>query len=245
MSEINKYEAYKKKMQGICDENNLIFRFKNDKYPMTLTIMPVGELDVQLSMLENAEDSGYTSPDASIVFTFKDGVLVYKMSQFFSIGDALFSKIKNLFKNMHYTWLQYFFRDVIERQLISAQYLLSVCDAEGDDLPYDAEPLEDYEEIDAAEDIDLIDEDDAEDAHGAADEVLIAEATRIVRHENKAAVSLLQKGLKLGYAKASRLLDELEALGVIGPYNGSGPREVLPYDAPADDMEAADDAAEA
>ena len=37
MSEISKYEAYKKKLQGVCDENDLVFRFRCDRYPITLT----------------------------------------------------------------------------------------------------------------------------------------------------------------------------------------------------------------
>lgn len=100
MSEISKYEEYKKKLQGICDENSLVFRFRNTEYPITLTIRPVSGFGEQLSMLEQAE-SNYTSPDASIVFSYEDGVITYKMSKQFTISDALFQKIKNLFKNMH------------------------------------------------------------------------------------------------------------------------------------------------
>ena len=37
MSEISKYEAYKKKLDGICNENDLVFRFVNNTYPITLT----------------------------------------------------------------------------------------------------------------------------------------------------------------------------------------------------------------
>ena len=60
MSEISKYEAYKKKLQGVCDENDLVFRFRCDRYPITLTIKPVTDLEEQLSLLENVEDKGYT-----------------------------------------------------------------------------------------------------------------------------------------------------------------------------------------
>ena len=63
MSEISKYEAYKKKLQGICDENNLVFRFRHDKYPITLTIKTVTGLEEQMSMLENVEDNGYTNAE--------------------------------------------------------------------------------------------------------------------------------------------------------------------------------------
>lgn len=124
MSEIAKYEAYKKKLQGVCDENELVFRFRNDKYPLTLTIRPVGGIGHQVSMLEGVEEQGYISPEASIVFAYKDGVLTYKTSETFTISDVLFSKIKNLYKNMHAMWLQFFNREVIEKQLLT-----------GDDLP--------------------------------------------------------------------------------------------------------------
>ena len=60
----------------------------------------------------------------------------------------------------------------------------------------------------------------------------ITAATLLVRQENKATVSLLQRRLKLGYSKAARLIDMLEEAGVVGPYRGSEPREVLPADVP-------------
>ena len=62
----------------------------------------------------------------------------------------------------------------------------------------------------------------------------IKEAVRIVRAENAASASLLQRQMSIGYAKAAWLLDQLEELGVVGPFNGSQPREVLPYDEPDD-----------
>lgn len=234
MSELNKYEAYTKKMQGICDENNLLFKFERNSYPITLTIKPLGGIDAQLSMLEDTEENGYTSPDAAIVFTFKDGVLSYKTSKTFSISDALFSKIKNIFKNMHYTWLQHFYRDVLERGLISQRLMPQA--AENDTLPEGAEAFEEYEdeeieEIDTPENEEVEEtEDSAENAPEGEDAALVVEAIKIVRSTGKASVSALQRALNIGYAKASRLIDILEESGIVGPFNGSSPREVLPYD---------------
>ena len=68
----------------------------------------------------------------------------------------------------------------------------------------------------------------------------IQQATAIVRAENKATASLLQRRMNIGYAKAARILDALEELGVIGPYNGSEPREVLAADEPDDIEEGVD-----
>ena len=40
MSEISMYEAQKKKMQGLCDEHDLVYRFEKDRYPIIFTIKP-------------------------------------------------------------------------------------------------------------------------------------------------------------------------------------------------------------
>lgn len=238
MSEVSKYEAYKKKLQGLCDEHDLVFRFRNDSYPITLTIKPVGGLDAQMSLLENAEEQGYTSPDAYIRFTMKDGALAYKMSKTFSIDDALFSKIKNLFKNMYSTYLEFFFRDVMERELLRGRAAPVIDEDEaGDDD--DELPIEDDEDLEDEDDGNGEGEDDGEDGEDTpdypADDPEVQEATRIVRQNNKASVSLLQRQMSIGYSKAASLMNALEALGVVGPYNGSSPREVLPYDEPEDE----------
>jgi len=61
---------------------------------------------------------------------------------------------------------------------------------------------------------------------GEADE-LFDEAARIVIHQGQASVSILQRRLKIGYARAGRLIDQLERAGVVGPFDGSKAREVL------------------
>ncbi|HDQ88666.1 MAG TPA: DNA translocase FtsK [candidate division WWE3 bacterium] len=62
---------------------------------------------------------------------------------------------------------------------------------------------------------------------GDAVDELFDEAVEICVNSGKASASLLQRRLSIGYARAARILDELEAKGVIGPQNGSQPREVL------------------
>jgi S-DNA-T family DNA segregation ATPase FtsK/SpoIIIE len=61
----------------------------------------------------------------------------------------------------------------------------------------------------------------------AGDDPMYEEARRIVIEYKKASASLLQRRLKIGYARAARLLDILEENNVIGPGDGAKPREVL------------------
>lgn len=240
MSESAKYEAYKKKLEGICDENNLLFSFNHNRYPITLTIRPVSGLEAQMSMLEAAEDEGYISPDAAIIFAYKDGVLTYKISETFTISDSLFSKLKNLFKNLHFTWLQYFFRDVCERKLLTDRNMPVIAEEEADDAADETPDFPDGEMLEEFEDSENLPgtDDDAPDGPGtnASQEVDedILKAIRIVRAENKASPALLQRAMCIGYAQAARIMDALEDMGVVGPYNGSHPREVLPFDVPED-----------
>ncbi len=56
---------------------------------------------------------------------------------------------------------------------------------------------------------------------------LYEQAVEIVRVEGKAQASLLQRKLKIGYARAALLLNLMEENGIIGPYNFAKPREVL------------------
>lgn len=58
------------------------------------------------------------------------------------------------------------------------------------------------------------------------DDSLYEEAKRVVIEANKASASLLQRRLRVGYARAARLLDLLEDKGVIGPGEGAKPRKV-------------------
>ena len=66
-----------------------------------------------------------------------------------------------------------------------------------------------------------------EDEGGEDDDEMYEEARAIVTEAGKASTSYLQRRLKLGYARAARLMDRLEERGVIGPGDGAKPREVL------------------
>jgi len=56
---------------------------------------------------------------------------------------------------------------------------------------------------------------------------LFREAARLVIRHQQGSASLLQRRLRIGYARAGRLIDELEEAGIIGPFDGSKAREVL------------------
>lgn len=219
MSEISKYEAQKKKLDGLCEEHDLTYRFRHDVYPITLTIRPLQGVEEQLSMLEEAESKDYISPDASMVIYRKDGELAMKINGTFTISEALRSKLKNIYLKLSDFWLQYFFRDLIERNAFRSMPVIDEDEAEDDE--------EDPEDLGEVENI------DPEYANDP-DEELVNTATILVRSENKATVAMLQRRLKLGYSKAARLMDVLEMNGVVGPYNGAEPREVLPTDEPED-----------
>ena len=58
-------------------------------------------------------------------------------------------------------------------------------------------------------------------------DAMIPEAVRCVVEAGQASTSLLQRRLRLGYARAGRLIDEMEQMGIVGPHEGSKPRQVL------------------
>jgi len=64
-------------------------------------------------------------------------------------------------------------------------------------------------------------------AGGSADDDLFDEAARLVVSERKASASYLQRRLRIGFSRAARLIDMLEADGILGPSEGSKSREVL------------------
>ncbi len=67
---------------------------------------------------------------------------------------------------------------------------------------------------------------DAEEGEGE-DEELIEQCIEVIRSEQKASVSLLQRRLKIGYGRAARIMDVLEERGYVGPSKGAEPRDIL------------------
>jgi|688.fasta_scaffold44497_5 S-DNA-T family DNA segregation ATPase FtsK/SpoIIIE len=69
--------------------------------------------------------------------------------------------------------------------------------------------------------------DDENGDESDVDEELVIKCIEVVRQEQKASTSLLQRRLRLGYTRAARMMDILEARGLIGPGEGAKPREVF------------------
>ncbi len=98
----------------------------------------------------------------------------------------------------------------------------SICDFIGNQRAYpEALLLPEYvgEDGGASKDFDLDDIDN-----------MFADAARIVVMHQQGSASLLQRKLKLGYNRAGRIVDQLEAFGIIGPFQGAKAREVLYQD---------------
>lgn len=225
MSEKDKFEAQKQKLENLCNEHKLTYSLQLESYPVTMTLRPLQGMYEQLSMLgaDSAEDR--ISQDAFLTFYSRDGDYGTKTFGTFTISEALQAKFRNIFKKLDNFWKHYFFREAIETSALR-KGMMPVIEEEQEEP--DADPAEDSEELDA----------DVGPADGTPDDELIDQATQLVRMENTCTTSLLQRRLKLGYSKALHLIDMLEQRGIVGPFNGSAPREVLPYDLP-DDGEAA------
>lgn len=90
------------------------------------------------------------------------------------------------------------------------------------------ESIKDENEIDYNQEaIDKIEEESQKIGASEDEDELIDEAIKIIVNEKTASVSLLQRKLKIGYARAGRIIDQLEMRGVVGGYEGSKPRKVL------------------
>jgi S-DNA-T family DNA segregation ATPase FtsK/SpoIIIE len=56
---------------------------------------------------------------------------------------------------------------------------------------------------------------------------MLPQAVEVVLETKSCSVSMLQRRIKLGYSRAARIVDQMEELGVVGPYEGAKPRSVI------------------
>ena len=75
--------------------------------------------------------------------------------------------------------------------------------------------------------IDDDEQDEPSHAGGGTTDPLFNKALEIVASAGKASASYLQRRLKIGYNRAARLVEQMEDMGIVGPQNGSKPREVI------------------
>jgi S-DNA-T family DNA segregation ATPase FtsK/SpoIIIE len=84
------------------------------------------------------------------------------------------------------------------------------------------------EQIDSAAAEDEENESDASDDNSDLDdEALLKKALEVLRTTKRASTSMIQRRLRIGYNRAARLVDLMEERGIVGPENGSSPREIL------------------
>lgn len=89
----------------------------------------------------------------------------------------------------------------------------------------EAEPHYDLGIVETGEETGEVEEEPDEEA-----DRLLPDAIGVVQEYDRASASLLQRRLKIGYARAARIIDQLEARGYIGPFDGSNARQVLRRD---------------
>ena len=65
------------------------------------------------------------------------------------------------------------------------------------------------------------------DSNGSDYDELLPQAVDVIFETGQASTSMLQRRLKLGYARAARIVDQMEEMGVVGPFEGSKPRTLL------------------
>jgi S-DNA-T family DNA segregation ATPase FtsK/SpoIIIE len=66
-----------------------------------------------------------------------------------------------------------------------------------------------------------------ENGGGAEQDPLYDEAVRVVTESRRASISLVQRRLRIGYNRAARMMEDMEAAGIVSSLDGSGSREVL------------------
>lgn len=91
---------------------------------------------------------------------------------------------------------------------------------EKNDPPQFAEDVQ--EQIDAGGD-----DGDGDDGGPTDGDELLPDALDVLRSTKRASTSMLQRRLRIGYNRAARLMEELEERGIVGPENGSSPREIM------------------
>ena len=96
-----------------------------------------------------------------------------------------------------------------------------------DEVEAVVEQVKEYGEPDYIDDEIFVDDEDDPEMQQELEDPLLEKAIDIVVSANKASASYLQRRLKVGYNRAARMVEEMERIGIVGPQQGSKPREII------------------
>jgi len=129
-------------------------------------------------------------------------------NQLVGMGDMLLSQGSNIVR--------------LQSPFVDTDEIERICNFIGEQQGYDSAYLLPEYIDESGEGAKLVDLDDRD--------ALFEEAARLIVLHQQGSTSLVQRKLKLGYNRAGRLIDQLEAAGIVGPFEGSKAREVLVQD---------------
>ena len=97
---------------------------------------------------------------------------------------------------------------------------------EGSEARYDERVISEMDEV-TRDDKNKPSDTSAQDSQKNDYDELLPQAVDVIFESGQASVSMLQRRLKLGYSRAARIVDQMEEIGVVGPFEGSKPRQLL------------------
>ena len=98
---------------------------------------------------------------------------------------------------------------------------------EDDEVERVVEEVKQYGEPDYIDDEIFVDDEDDPEMQQELEDPLLEKAIDVVVSANKASASYLQRRLKVGYNRAARMVEEMERIGIVGPQQGSKPRDII------------------
>ena len=243
------YEAAVEKLREFCDTHTDLLPIIIDaEYPIRVQLVPDAD-QVSLFGDENVDENGEVND-----MTISVGLSTYVTSTLrFRMDSKLLKKLMKLAENVGRLYYHAFKAEhgprlTPKRPIWKEEDELTVsccpkcgklvvcldgttdnfCRECGQALDWTPEP-EPPEEVAQAEEQETEAEQigmgaSAEELEG---DELLPDAVDVILETGQVSVSLLQRRLKLGYARTARLVDEMEAKGIVGPFQGSNPRAIL------------------
>lgn len=139
MNERKTYNALLRKLEETCSAAGLSAALRVDGYPVAMEVRPARDQWEQMSLLPEAVRA--MSDDAFLRFEMRDGEIGTRTGGTFVISDAVLSKLRSLFKSIEHAWLQFFFREVLEQELIPRECMPDPeADGEADGEEADEDP---------------------------------------------------------------------------------------------------------